>query len=516
MKRLLFILLVLLSAVSASAQPRPRWGAKNYNFYPFNGIRIDSLFTLPDTSYADAPDGSLGFEDGDVFVKDTTWKLIVKDNASSTIWGGIGGSISAQSDLIALLNAKVPKTTTLTINGIAQDLSTDRDWGPFVTPDELDALRDTVVSIQTYTNDLTFSDGLHQAGNNVVALHDEAHWNANKFQGRFVATTTPLNGQVYAWDSVSATWKPTTISAGIGGSTPTLANDQIAFGRNNLMTGSDSLSWGGSILTIKGSFSALYYAKATTTGRAGLTFFNNNVNYGQISTSGVINGNITGAAIGDIQYRSENTNHDFSVNQGTSILVKFGKDSIITFNGVANYGANYGSLYTARSLVDKNYVDSSISALGGGGGSSTFAKIYSSVSNVSTSGTTETDAYSFTIPANTLATDGDQIKYELVTENFTAGQAHTIRFYVDGTGLGGDTEYVNGEVITRVIVTRTSSTTADIELQMWGLSDTYGVPNVVFATGLDWTSNMATKFTMQAPSSGSITSHHVSVNKEVQ
>ena len=39
-------------------------------------------------------------------------------------------------------------------------------------------------------------------------------------------------------------------------------------------------------------------------------------------------------------------------------------------NGVANYGADYGSLFTNRSLVDKGYVDSSIASISGSGAAS--------------------------------------------------------------------------------------------------------------------------------------------------
>lgn len=43
-------------------------------------------------------------------------------------WGSITGTLSDQGDLQTALNAKVPTTRTLTINGTAFDLSTDRSW----------------------------------------------------------------------------------------------------------------------------------------------------------------------------------------------------------------------------------------------------------------------------------------------------------------------------------------------------------------------------------------------------
>lgn len=48
--------------------------------------------------------------------------------AVTTTWGSIGGTLSNQTDLQTALNAKVPTTRTLTINGTALDLSADRSW----------------------------------------------------------------------------------------------------------------------------------------------------------------------------------------------------------------------------------------------------------------------------------------------------------------------------------------------------------------------------------------------------
>jgi len=45
-----------------------------------------------------------------------------------TTWGSITWTLSAQSDLQAALNAKVPTTRTITINWVTQDLSADRTW----------------------------------------------------------------------------------------------------------------------------------------------------------------------------------------------------------------------------------------------------------------------------------------------------------------------------------------------------------------------------------------------------
>lgn len=45
-----------------------------------------------------------------------------------TIWGGITGTLANQTDLQSALDAKVPTTRTLTINGTTYDLSANRSW----------------------------------------------------------------------------------------------------------------------------------------------------------------------------------------------------------------------------------------------------------------------------------------------------------------------------------------------------------------------------------------------------
>lgn len=66
-----------------------------------------------------------------------TGSVYVEISASAAMtWGQIGGTLSNQTDLQTALNAKqdslgftpVPTTRTLTINGVAQDLSADRSW----------------------------------------------------------------------------------------------------------------------------------------------------------------------------------------------------------------------------------------------------------------------------------------------------------------------------------------------------------------------------------------------------
>jgi hypothetical protein len=58
-----------------------------------------------------------------------TGSVYVEISASAAMtWGQIGGTLSNQTDLQNALDAKVPTSRTLTINGVAQDLSADRTF----------------------------------------------------------------------------------------------------------------------------------------------------------------------------------------------------------------------------------------------------------------------------------------------------------------------------------------------------------------------------------------------------
>jgi hypothetical protein len=48
--------------------------------------------------------------------------------SSGAVWGGITGTLSAQTDLQSALDLKVPTSRTLTINGTSYDLSANRTW----------------------------------------------------------------------------------------------------------------------------------------------------------------------------------------------------------------------------------------------------------------------------------------------------------------------------------------------------------------------------------------------------
>ena len=57
-----------------------------------------------------------------------TGSIYVEIAANNAVWGSITGTLSNQTDLQNALNAKVPTSRILTINGTSYDLSADRSW----------------------------------------------------------------------------------------------------------------------------------------------------------------------------------------------------------------------------------------------------------------------------------------------------------------------------------------------------------------------------------------------------
>lgn len=151
-------------------------------------------------------------------IGDTTGKWIydIYSRGDSVFYkkGGLETFVFSDS---AIGGSWVPTARKLNINGIQQDLSADRSWGPFLVPADTVWLHNQIVN--TNITNLTFSGGLLRTGNSVIALKDNAVWNAEKIQGFSVAATLPTNGQVLAYNTTNNRYEPTAISgSGIAGS----------------------------------------------------------------------------------------------------------------------------------------------------------------------------------------------------------------------------------------------------------------------------------------------------------
>jgi hypothetical protein len=156
-------------------------------------------------------------ESGSYVTRSITGQELIDAIPPTTIeWGDIGGTLSAQTDLNTALNARVPTTRTLTINGTTQDLSANRT---FTIPTDL-----TVGT--TPISSGTIGRVLFQGTGNVLQQSGNLFWdNTNNRLG--IGTETPANPLEISYNSVT--------SHGIHLNTNTAANsfNGIRFSANN-------------------------------------------------------------------------------------------------------------------------------------------------------------------------------------------------------------------------------------------------------------------------------------------
>lgn len=131
--------------------------------------------------------------------------------------------------------------------------------------------------------------------------------------------------------------------------------------------------------------------------------------------------------------------------------------------------------------------------------------------DLTTSGTSETDLYLYTIPANTLSQNGDtlQIKFGVIKSGIN--NPAVVRYYFDGTNqLGAFTELQYQAWTIQII--RTSSTTARI---IFELTPETGQDTTIFQTvnSLDFTATIATKFTGEAQTGDALQTYSMTIDK---
>ncbi len=183
-----------------------------------------------------------------------------------------------------------------------------------------------------------------------------------------------------------------------------------------------------------------------------------------------------------------------TVNNTAAILAG---SSIANFTGI-NYAADYSADYTNRSLVDKEYVDNVITN-----------NIEVDFINIeANNGTTVTDIYSHTLPANSLSNNGDKLicKYAGTFSNNTA-DTEEVWFYFDGNQL----------FTTGAIISTPTDWTMDVMLQrktsaQLNYSVTFNsgfTQNVIVGTGtqasLDFTTTNIMKMAVKMTGAGSAT-----------
>ena len=174
-------------------------------------------------------------ESGSYVTRSITGQELIDAIPPTTIeWGDIGGTLSDQTDLNTALNARVPTTRTLTINGTTQDLSANRT---FTIPTDL-TVGTTPIASGTIGRVLFQGTGnvLQQSGNlfwdntngrlgigtssptTIVHINGNAAGSEPSLQIRQQANTTPTWFAVRNTDNLAATGA-VSLDLGISGGT---------------------------------------------------------------------------------------------------------------------------------------------------------------------------------------------------------------------------------------------------------------------------------------------------------
>lgn len=166
-----------------------------------------------------------------VFIWDpnlNAWDTLLSNIAGgTTTWGTITGTLSAQTDLVTALNLKFNLSDTtaafapyvrgignlpplfsasITSHNIGFTL-TNAPARTFFGRGSGTAGAPSYISWDSISsNNLIFSDGLLQTGNNVVSLHDQGIWNAREFQGEPIQPGTPADGDIFQFSSSANEW----------------------------------------------------------------------------------------------------------------------------------------------------------------------------------------------------------------------------------------------------------------------------------------------------------------------
>lgn len=144
-----------------------------------------------------------------------------------------------------------------------------------------------------------------------------------------------------------------------------------------------------------------------------------------------------------------------------------------------------------------------------------FKRIYNNITPASSSGTSVTNIFSTSIPANTLQQDGDVI-YAVIWGFGTAVAGFatiTFRFNNANTGAMGDTSSASFFYIARII--RISATDVKIVIEGGKLGGTYTVVRSS-AGSLDFTAAIPIEWSLQVLTSGSLTAEATYINQEQQ
>lgn len=143
-----------------------------------------------------------------------------------------------------------------------------------------------------------------------------------------------------------------------------------------------------------------------------------------------------------------------------------------------------------------------------------FVKIFTDVTPVVQSGAGTQDAMPFTLPANTLAQDGDCLSLVYQGDSTVGGGGNTANFFINATSLVGYTCTTNQTWALYIFIQRVNSNTVRISgyaFDIFGNAQFNGANQ----TPLDFTVTNTLKIVLDVPTSGSISAVCASINKEL-
>lgn len=143
-----------------------------------------------------------------------------------------------------------------------------------------------------------------------------------------------------------------------------------------------------------------------------------------------------------------------------------------------------------------------------------YTRINAQYAVITTSGTTETDLYTYTLPANALPTNGSGLTIKFVTQN-TAGNGddHRIRFYIDAVQqFTANSNISPDEIIWTITLIRISSTQLAMQATT-EIGSSGGIYNIQTAGSLDFTDTIPIKFTGKCEIDGVIQTYFMTIDK---
>ena len=146
-------------------------------------------------------------------------------------------------------------------------------------------------------------------------------------------------------------------------------------------------------------------------------------------------------------------------------------------------------------------IGTNVSDISGGSGNGMLIDFITDAPNDTT--TTQT-VYSYTMPANTLANDGDKLLVNYNGLFNTGGTTKAINLLLFGSGYAPPSTTYNGTFIMQILITRTSSTTANLQF-IFNFSNLSPFPIIYSVTGIDFTSAILIALELQGVALNDIT-----------